>query len=305
MKGINDAVESTATQTARAAVESFNRSVTAVDEMTDATPGVGHAKAIVGYALRDNERGDRAMKSASRTTGVLGGGVAGFLVGGPVGAIAGGVSAGAAMDGIITGVDSLVHSEYRPNGQIAAWTAVHNGKSADDVIGVVVSGLMTPIMDGLAGRGAGKSTTKYLEKRDMKIIDSFQNEEGSYSLDDVFNAQQRISKRNLPGVRESVQIRKNIPDSQAGEARYGEYQIPEEAFADQREFFLRGDKKLLRGDGINDTMRDGIDTKGSYNDAFLHQAENNSGCNFVSTSKSFRIARGFGTNERNGDYAIL
>jgi hypothetical protein len=56
------------------------------------------------------------MKSSSRTVGVIGGGVGGFLVGGPPGAIVGGVSGGAAMDGIITGVDSAVHDEYRPNG---------------------------------------------------------------------------------------------------------------------------------------------------------------------------------------------
>jgi hypothetical protein len=35
------------------------------------------------------------MKQASRTVGVIGGGVGGFIVGGPVGAVAGGIGGGA------------------------------------------------------------------------------------------------------------------------------------------------------------------------------------------------------------------
>lgn len=56
------------------------------------------------------------MKAASRSVGVIGGAVAGFFAGGPLGSMAGAVLGGAAMDGIITGVDSAVHHEYRPYG---------------------------------------------------------------------------------------------------------------------------------------------------------------------------------------------
>eukprot|EP00969_Alexandrium_andersonii_P193816 8561506-Alexandrium_andersonii.AAC.1 len=58
------------------------------------------------YACNDKDGGDKAMKSASRTVGVVGGGVAGLCAGGPVGAVIGGVAGGAAMHGITTGVDS-------------------------------------------------------------------------------------------------------------------------------------------------------------------------------------------------------
>lgn len=74
------------------------------------------------------------MKAASRTTAVIGGAVGGFFVGGPVGAVAGAVLAGAAMDGIITGIDSAVHHEYRPYGEVAAVTnMVHGHHSAGEV----------------------------------------------------------------------------------------------------------------------------------------------------------------------------
>ena len=79
-------------------------------------PGVGHIKGVVHYVWGDRDGGDRAMKSASRTTGVMVGGTAGFMMGGPAGAVAGGVLGGVITDGITTGVDSAVHGEYRPTG---------------------------------------------------------------------------------------------------------------------------------------------------------------------------------------------
>merc|ERR1719424_290865 len=97
------------------------------------------------------------MKSASRTIGVVGGGVAGVFAGGPVGAVVGGISGGAAMDGIITGADSAVHGEYKPHGQVAAWTAVARGEDAQSVVAGVVGGVITPVFDGLAGATAGKA----------------------------------------------------------------------------------------------------------------------------------------------------
>lgn len=43
---------------------------------------VGHIKGGVHYAMGDNEKGDDAMKSASRSTGVVLGGIGGFAAGG-------------------------------------------------------------------------------------------------------------------------------------------------------------------------------------------------------------------------------
>ena len=78
-------------------------------------PGVGHIKGGIHYACGDTDGGDKAMKAASRTIGVVGGGAVGIL-GGPAGMVAGGIAGGAAMDGIITGSESLVKGEYTPSG---------------------------------------------------------------------------------------------------------------------------------------------------------------------------------------------
>lgn len=48
-------------------------------------------KGTIQYVCGNKEGGDRAMKSASRTAAVIGGGIAGGLVGGPAGDVAGGL----------------------------------------------------------------------------------------------------------------------------------------------------------------------------------------------------------------------
>ena len=85
-------------------------------DFADGIPVVGHIKGAIEYAVGDTEAGDRSMKAASRTVAVTGSAVGGFLVGGPAGAVAGGIAGGAAYDGLVTGVDSAVHHEYRPYG---------------------------------------------------------------------------------------------------------------------------------------------------------------------------------------------
>lgn len=56
------------------------------------------------------------MKQASRTIGVIGGGVVGMMTAGPVGAYAGGIAGGVALDGITTSAEYLIHNEYKPSG---------------------------------------------------------------------------------------------------------------------------------------------------------------------------------------------
>ena len=95
------------------------------------------SKAESHDAFGDTEGGNKAMKSSSRTTGVIGGGVLGFVAGGPTGAAAGGVAGGLAMDSVTTGIDSAVHDvEFRPSGTIAALDNIVEGKS-ESVSGAV------------------------------------------------------------------------------------------------------------------------------------------------------------------------
>ncbi|TMW57545.1 hypothetical protein Poli38472_003470 [Pythium oligandrum] len=168
---LNDAVVACAEATAKSGAIVGKEALTLVDGITDSVPVVGHVKGGVMYALGENERGDRAMKGASRTVGVVAGGVGGFVVGGPVGAVVGGVSGGAAMDGLTTGVDSAVHGEFRPNGQIACWAEVAKGEDAGQVARGVIGGILTPVMDGLGGYSAGRGFAKIQPARNAVVAE--------------------------------------------------------------------------------------------------------------------------------------
>merc|ERR1711971_979150 len=124
--------------------------------LMDGTPVVGHLKGAIHYAVGDTEGGDQVMRSASRTIGVIGGGVVGMAGGGPAGMVAGGALGGAAADGIITGIESSIHGEFRPSGQIETVNrlATHTG---DDqaLVGSIVQGLVTTSLDGLTGFSTG------------------------------------------------------------------------------------------------------------------------------------------------------
>lgn len=151
---LNQTVVNLGKHSAESAVQSGKAMAHTANDVANGVPVVGHIKGGIHYALGDKEGGDQAMKSASRTTGVVIGGVIG-IPGGPAGMVAGGITGGAVMDGITTGVESAVKGEYTPSGQIKAWTDVAKGKDAQTVVGGVVGGFMSPVMDGVGGYAAG------------------------------------------------------------------------------------------------------------------------------------------------------
>ena len=123
----------------------------------DGIPVMGHVKGVVHYFWGDKDGGHQAMKSASRTAGIIGGGAAGFLVGGPVGAVGGGVGGGFVMDGTTTVVDSAVHGEYRPAGTFANVTElINNPKDPGQWFDTVV----TPGIDAFSGYAIGKGMAR-------------------------------------------------------------------------------------------------------------------------------------------------
>lgn len=65
------------------------------------TPGVGHVVGGVQMVCGYTDSGLETMDKSTRTTAVMGGGMAG-LIGGPAGAIAGGIAAGTTYDGVTT-----------------------------------------------------------------------------------------------------------------------------------------------------------------------------------------------------------
>lgn len=151
---LNKTVVKLAKHTAEAAVESGKVVIHTTNEVANGMPVIGHIKGGIHYAIGDRKSGNEAMKKASRSTGVVVGGVLG-VSGGPVGMVAGGIAGGAVMDGITTGVESAIEGKYTPAGQIKAWTNVATGKDPQTIIGGVVGGVMSPIMDGVGGYDVG------------------------------------------------------------------------------------------------------------------------------------------------------
>ncbi|XP_071961555.1 uncharacterized protein [Antedon mediterranea] len=143
----------------------------------DGIPVLGHIKGAIEYATGNKAAGDASMKAASRTLGVIAGGAAGFFAGGPAGAFLGGIAAGAAMDGIITGVDSAVHHKYTPYGEVSVVTNMVNGhydpgEEFDFVAGIGFDGLA-----GLGEAGEGSLTQLTSEHFTGKPIYRVMNDE--------------------------------------------------------------------------------------------------------------------------------
>lgn len=168
---LNKAVVTCANSTVESSKAAAKATASTLNDAVDGIPGVGHAKGAIHYLAGDEIGGEKAMKSASRTVGVIAGGAGGFVVGGPVGAVAGGVAGGAAADAIISGADSAIHREWRPYGQVAAWDAVANATTDDEIIDGVIGGLVTPAFDALGGLKAGKGFASKAAKPPAAPVD--------------------------------------------------------------------------------------------------------------------------------------
>ncbi|CAG8550978.1 3860_t:CDS:1 [Ambispora gerdemannii] len=122
-----------------------------VSNFVNGIPVIGHIKGGIHYAFGDNEGGNEAMKSSSRTVGVIGGGVCGFFLGGPPVAALGGVAGGQTLDVITSVIDSAVHGELRPNGSWAAvGQAIKNPNSGNvfDCVVAITSDALTGYFSG-------------------------------------------------------------------------------------------------------------------------------------------------------------
>ncbi|KAE9547603.1 hypothetical protein FO519_009185 [Halicephalobus sp. NKZ332] len=197
------------------ALEVQKEFVKGVSDVADGIPVVGHVKGTIHYVAGDTEGGDKAMKSASRTTGVVAGGVGGFFVGGPVGAVAGGIAGGAAMDGITTVVDSAVHDEYRPAGYIAAVENIIENPNAGDIFDTVAM----PVFDGLTGYTAGQVANKIAAKANLNSeIAALQKEQNVLleKMDNAATSQQAINYGN-----EAASLQKQIDANVGGSGGSG------------------------------------------------------------------------------------
>lgn len=136
-----------------------------INDTVNSIPIVGHAKGMVHYVAGDKIGGDEAMKSASHTTGTIGGGIAGFGLLGPIGAIAGGITGGAIMDATITTADTLIHDEDRPYGY---FNQIKQIKEKPGDAGQWVDMATSLALDGLAGHTAGVAYNQQTTKETTK-----------------------------------------------------------------------------------------------------------------------------------------
>ncbi|CAL4116047.1 unnamed protein product, partial [Meganyctiphanes norvegica] len=134
----------------KAAEETQKEFLEVLSGTVDSIPVVGHVKGGIHYACGDKGGGDRAMKSSSRTTAVIGGGVGGFFIGGPIGAAGLGVAAGVAMDGVTTTAEYAVSGEFKPEGFLVpisdptdpgVWVDAVGGIALDGVTGFAAGGI--------------------------------------------------------------------------------------------------------------------------------------------------------------------
>lgn len=136
-----------------------------INDTVNSIPIVGHAKGVVHYIAGDKMGGDEAMKSASHTTGTIGGGIAGFGLLGPIGAITGGIAGGAIMDATITTADTLIHDEERPYGYL---NQIKQIKENPEDAGQWVDMATSLAFDGLAGHTAGVAYNQQTAKETAK-----------------------------------------------------------------------------------------------------------------------------------------
>jgi hypothetical protein len=138
--------------------------------LLDSLPVVGHVKGLIHYACNDEEGGDKAMRSATRSAAVLGAATAGALAG-PAGAIAAGAAAGACYDtgtAIVTDgkhVSGVAKIFEKPD-EISSWVGAGIDVVGDGCCGIG-PGLTNVAKE--AGKTAVKQTTKEVLKQEAKI----------------------------------------------------------------------------------------------------------------------------------------
>lgn len=114
--------------------------------------------------MGQNEEGGHAIKQASHTIGVIGGGIGGFLAGGPPGAYFLGIAGGAAVDAITTGVESVIKQEYTPSGIL---------KSIDEISNQELESAPTKIFDTTFGLATLLIKLLLMLLRDFNVTKSF------------------------------------------------------------------------------------------------------------------------------------
>lgn len=151
-------VEWSVGKNSKAAIETQKECGRFVLSALNGIPGIGHVKGIVHYATGDHANGELAIKSATRSTSVVAGGVGGFFVCGPIGATAAAIAVGTAYDSTVTVVDSVRQDTFKPFGILEPFAEPKNAGLWCDAVGGMV-------MDGATGYAAGRVVQKVQLRR--------------------------------------------------------------------------------------------------------------------------------------------
>lgn len=108
------------------ALETQKEFLTHFEKTFNNVPVVGHFKGIFHYIDGDTQKGNDAMKGATRTLGAIAGGVLGMVAGGPPGAVACGTAGATVVDGVITGIESAAKGKLRPNGLLKGVSDIYD-----------------------------------------------------------------------------------------------------------------------------------------------------------------------------------
>jgi len=127
------------------------------NRIVNSIPVVGHVKGAVHYLCDDADGGARALRSATRTLGVVGVASAGVLLLGPVGGVAGGTCGGILMDTLITS-ESYANGKPEPSGYMAAIHKI-NSSTGCEKSGPVFELCAVAVFDGITGFGTAADVT--------------------------------------------------------------------------------------------------------------------------------------------------
>lgn len=127
-----------------------------MSSFADAIPVVGHVKGCVHYAMGDTDAGNKSMEASTRTTAVLGAGIATGGLGGGLALGAGvGVGTGVAYDGTATLIDGAVNGDKASlHGTMKL--AEPEKMNPNEFVGGVM-GIVGDAMTGASGASMGKS----------------------------------------------------------------------------------------------------------------------------------------------------
>lgn len=290
--GLIDSVNEHAAHTGKMAGKKL---LSTASDVVDGVPGAGHIKGIIHYKCGDKAGGDQAMKSASRTIGVVVGAVAG-IEGGPVGMVMGGIVGGAYMDTLTTVVESGIHDEFKPNGQIAAWNSAINGQNAQERLQGIVGAVASPVLDGLSGYYTGKAIQDArLQAEYKQNVAKFLEEGGNMDLMEALDTANKIKPKAAV-----IECPEKKEEPRPNDIKYGDKCLNKDC-----DIFHPDDKPVFRGDKIigDPDVQESVFKRGigpgseTFKDVKSHiiNPARNGGpsTNFISTSKRFHVAKGF------------